>query len=125
MENSTIEIKGKEYVVVNDSDHEVRLIPAEKFEAVDNLVFKYTGDPIDTIAVEEVVFGDGDACTVLVREDNDCHHAKLWKMDESAKLMAETLDAEDCFGDYIVLEDVDHPESVDDIVQECEDDYDF
>lgn len=119
MENSTIEVNGEKYVVAHDDNRDLRLIPADKYDALANLCYELTGCPIQLVKVEEIVFGAGDVCTVLRRyDDGDC--AELWKMDDGAAEMAERLDAEDDSYDYILLTSSADPDHIPDIVKECE-----
>ena len=119
MENSTIEVKGKKYVVAYDDNRNLRLIPADKYDALADLCYELTGCSIQLVEVEEVTFGAGDVCTVLRRYD-DIDRAEVWKMDEGAADMAERLDAEDDCYDYILLASSADPDYIPDIVKECE-----
>ena len=119
MENSTIEVNGKKYVVAYDDDRDLRFIPAEKYEAFSDLCFTFTGSSVQLVELREVIFGAGDAWTILrLSEDNPV--AEVWKMDESAMQMAEYLDAEcDCYF-FDTLTSAKSPNYVPDIIKECE-----
>lgn len=119
MENSTIEVKGKKYVVAYDDNRNLRLIPADKYDAFADLCYELTGCSIQLVEVEEVTFGAGDVCTVLRRYD-DIDRAEVWKMDAGAAEMAEVLDADDDCYDYEILTSATDPDHISYLVKECE-----
>lgn len=119
MENSTIEVKGKKYVVAYDDNRNLRLIPADRYEVFANLCYEFTGCSVQLIKVDEVVFGAGDASTVLRRSD-EFDEAEVWKMDTGAMKMAELLNATDYCFDYEILTSPTDPDYTPDIVKECE-----
>lgn len=122
MENSTIEVNGKKYVVAYNDNRELKLIPADKYEAFADLCYDFTGCSVQLVEVKEVVFGAGDVSTVLRRAD-ELDEAEVWKMDAGAMEMAELLDAADDCYDYEVLTSPTDPNYIPDIVKECEEEW--
>lgn len=122
MENSTIEVNGEKYVVAYDDNRNLRLIPADKYDAFSDLCYELTGCSIQLVEVEEVVFGAGDVCTVLRRYD-DIDRAEVWKMDAGAAEMADVLDADDDCYDYEILTCSSDPNHISDIVKQCKKDW--
>lgn len=122
MENSTIEVNGEKYVVAYDDNRNLRLIPADKYDAFSDLCYELTGCSIQLVEVEEVVFGAGDVCTVLRRYD-DIDRAEVWKMDAGAAEMADVLDADDDCYDYEILTRSSDPGHISDIVKQCKKDW--
>lgn len=119
MIDSTIEIKGKKYVVAYDDNRDLRLIPVDKYRVFADLCYEFIGRSVYLIKVNEVVFGAGDAGVVLRRSD-EFDEAEVWKMDAGAMEMAERLKANDDCYDYEVLISPTDPNYTPDIVKECE-----
>ena len=120
MIDSVIELKGKRYVVVEDANYCLNLIPEDKFEAFSAKCYKYTDCPLAPCRVKEVVFGAGDFCTVLHRYD---HEVELWKMDAGASAMALHLEEPCNCSEYIDLSYEGNPDFIPDILKQCEEEF--